>query len=158
RTVFNQFRDRTRTVVEPHRDTHSTTSKCFKGVVISPASSVRCQKHSVREVKTPAFDERQVRALFDSIDTSGVDGVRDQTLLMVLTYTAARVGAVARAVYARVVHTRRAPTARLACAQFISKPLCRIELRGAYSNASCLDLRRVRCSKNRKRGRPGRGS
>src|SRR3954466_8499443 len=41
----------------------------FHGVVINPASSVRGPKYSVREGKTPAFDDRQVRSLLDSIDT-----------------------------------------------------------------------------------------
>src|SRR3954454_5605301 len=68
----------------------------FHGVVINPASSVRGPKYSVREGKTPAFDDNQVRTLFDSIDTSHVVGMRDRTLLMILAYTAARAGAVAK--------------------------------------------------------------
>jgi integrase len=68
----------------------------FHGVAINPASSVRGQKYSAREGKTPAFDERQVRKLIDSVDTSDVVGIRDKTLLMILAYTAARAGAVAR--------------------------------------------------------------
>src|SRR4051812_48445476 len=68
----------------------------FHGVVINPASSVRGPKYSVREGKTPAFDDRQVRSLLDSIDTSHVVGMRDRTLLMILAYTAARAGAVAK--------------------------------------------------------------
>ena len=68
----------------------------FHGVVINPASSVRGPKYSVREGKTPAFDDRQVRSLLDSIDTSHVVGIRDKTLLMILAYTAARAGAVAK--------------------------------------------------------------
>src|SRR3954451_15897037 len=68
----------------------------FHGVVINPASSVRGPKYSVREGKTPAFDDNQVRALVDAIDTSHVVGLRDKTLLMILKYTAARAGAVAK--------------------------------------------------------------
>src|SRR4051812_15259460 len=68
----------------------------FHGVVINPASSVRGPKYSAREGKTPAFDDSQVRTLFDSIDTSHVVGIRDRTLLMILAYTAARAGAVAK--------------------------------------------------------------
>ena len=66
------------------------------GVVLNPAASVRGPRHSARVGKTPAFDERQVRTLLESIDTSHVVGVRDKTLLMVLAYTAARAGAVAK--------------------------------------------------------------
>src|SRR4051794_15136679 len=68
----------------------------FHGVVINPASSVRGPKYSAREGKTPAFDDSQVRTLFDSIETSHVVGIRDRTLLMILAYTAARAGAVAK--------------------------------------------------------------
>jgi integrase len=68
----------------------------FHGVGINPASSVRGPKYSVREGKTPAFDDRQVRSLLDSIDTTHVVGLRDKTLLMILAYTAARAGAVAK--------------------------------------------------------------
>jgi site-specific recombinase XerD len=68
----------------------------YHGVVLNPAASVRGPKYSARDGKTPAFDERQVRTLLESIDTSHVVGVRDKTLLMVLAYTAARAGAVAR--------------------------------------------------------------
>jgi integrase/recombinase XerD len=68
----------------------------YHGVVLNPASSVRGPKYSVREGRTPAFDDRQVRTLIDSVDTGDVIGVRDRTLLMILAYTAARAGAVAR--------------------------------------------------------------
>jgi site-specific recombinase XerD len=68
----------------------------FHGVLLNPALSVRGPKYSVREGKTPAFDERQVRNLIDSIATNDIVGIRDKTLLMVLAYTAARAGAVAK--------------------------------------------------------------
>src|SRR5262245_23803623 len=68
----------------------------YHGVVLNPASSVRGPRYSAREGKTPAFQDRQVRDLIDSIGTGDVVGIRDKTLLMVLAYTAARAGAVAR--------------------------------------------------------------
>jgi integrase/recombinase XerD len=68
----------------------------YHGVAINPASSVRGPKYSAREGKTSAFDDRQVRTLLNSIDTSHVVGIRDKSLLMILAYTAARAGAVAR--------------------------------------------------------------
>ncbi len=67
----------------------------YHGVGINPASSVRGPRYSAREGKTPAFDDRQVRTLLDSIDTSQIIGIRDKTLLMILAFTAARAGAVA---------------------------------------------------------------
>src|SRR3954470_17137310 len=68
----------------------------YHGVGINPASSVRGPKYSAREGKTPAFHDKQVRDLIDSVGTGGVIEVRDRTLLMILAYTAARAGAVAR--------------------------------------------------------------
>ena len=68
----------------------------YHGVGINPASSVRGPKHSAREGKTPAFDERQVRTLLDSVGNDDVVAARDKTLLMILAYTAARAGAVAK--------------------------------------------------------------
>lgn len=68
----------------------------YHGVGINPASSVRGPKYSAREGKTPAFDDRQVGHLLKSIDTTDVVGLRDKTLLMILAYTAARAGAVAK--------------------------------------------------------------
>jgi site-specific recombinase XerD len=66
------------------------------GVVLNPAASVRGPRHVAHEGKTPAFDDKQVRALFKSINTDSIVGLRDKTILMVLAYTAARAGAVAR--------------------------------------------------------------
>ena len=68
----------------------------YHGVVLNPASSVRGPKHVAHEGKTPAFDDKQVRALFKSINTDDILGLRDKTILMVLAYTAARAGAVAK--------------------------------------------------------------
>src|SRR4051812_40101839 len=66
------------------------------GVAPTPASSVRGPRYSAREGKTPAFDDPQVRTLLDSIRTDTPVGMRDKTLLMVLAFTAARAGAVAK--------------------------------------------------------------
>ncbi len=68
----------------------------YHGVLLNPASSVRGPKHVAHEGKTPAFDEKQVKRLFASIDTTSLIGLRDKTILMVLAYTAARAGAVAK--------------------------------------------------------------
>jgi integrase/recombinase XerD len=68
----------------------------YHGVVLNPATSVRGPKYSAREGKTPAFHDKQVRDLIESVKEGDVIGVRDKTLLMILAYTAARAGAVAR--------------------------------------------------------------
>src|SRR4051795_822828 len=56
----------------------------FHGVVINPASSVRGPRYSAREGKTPAFDDRQVCTLLDSVKNCDVVATRDKTLLMIL--------------------------------------------------------------------------
>src|SRR4051812_1411488 len=66
----------------------------YHGAAITPAASVRGPRYSTLEGKTPAFDDRQVRTLLDSIDNGDVIAIRDKTLLMILAYTAARAGAV----------------------------------------------------------------
>jgi site-specific recombinase XerD len=68
----------------------------YHGVGLNPAASVRGPKYVAHEGKTPAFANDQVKHLLQSIDTGNIVGLRDLTLLMVLTYTAARAGAVAR--------------------------------------------------------------
>jgi site-specific recombinase XerD len=56
----------------------------YHGVVLNPASSVRGPRYSAREGKTPAFHDKQVRDLIDSVGEGDVVGVRDKTLLMIL--------------------------------------------------------------------------
>jgi integrase/recombinase XerD len=65
-------------------------------VVINPAATVRTERYSVVEGKTPEIRGEQVRKLLASIDISTCVGLRDRAILAVLIYTAARVGAVAR--------------------------------------------------------------
>lgn len=65
-------------------------------VPLNPFQSVRGRKHDSSDGKTPGLSIQQARILLGSIDTSHVIGLRDRALLGVLTYTGARVGAVAR--------------------------------------------------------------
>src|SRR3954454_6214026 len=60
----------------------------------NPAHSVRGPKHVVKRGKTPVLVTEQARELLESINTSGVVGLRDRALIGVMTYTFARVGAV----------------------------------------------------------------
>ena len=64
-------------------------------IVINPAATVRGERYSVVEGKTPEIKADQARVLLQSIDTSTTVGLRDRAILAVLIYTAARVGAVA---------------------------------------------------------------
>jgi len=64
--------------------------------VLNPAASVRGQKLSMTEGKTPAIDPAQATALLKGIDVSTVMGLRDRAIIGTLIYTAARVGAVSK--------------------------------------------------------------
>lgn len=65
-------------------------------ILLNPASTVRGQRYSVLEGKTPEITTKQARKLLQSIDTSDIVGLRDKCIIAVLIYTAARVGAVAK--------------------------------------------------------------
>ncbi len=74
-------------------------------IPINPAATVRAERYAVVEGKTPQIQPRQAEALLKSIQTTcqvgsetrpHLVGLRDQAILAVLVYTAARVGAVAR--------------------------------------------------------------
>jgi len=72
--------------------------------VINPAATVKAERYSVVEGKTPEIGPDQARALLRSIDVSHPVGLRDRAVLAVLIYTAARVGAVAKLTAKDLVH------------------------------------------------------
>lgn len=61
----------------------------------NPAASVRLARFSLTEGKTTEVTVDQVRAIQAGIDFTSASGVRDRAIIGVLTYTGARVGAVA---------------------------------------------------------------
>jgi site-specific recombinase XerD len=63
-------------------------------VAVNPATSVRGPKHIVHKGTTPVLTPDQTRALFESIDTSTLIGLRDRALIAVMAYAFARIGAV----------------------------------------------------------------
>jgi site-specific recombinase XerD len=65
-------------------------------VVLNPALSVRGERFSVLEGRTPEIPIPEARKLLASIDTSHVVGLRDRAILAVLVYTTSRAGAVAK--------------------------------------------------------------
>lgn len=65
-------------------------------IVLNPAASVRAERYHVLEGKTPEITAKQARKLLQSIDTSDIIGLRDKSIIAILIYTAARVGAVAK--------------------------------------------------------------
>ena len=62
-------------------------------VPVNPAASVRGPAHIVKSGKTPVLDPSEARALFDSIDTSTLAGLRDRALIALMAYSFARIGA-----------------------------------------------------------------
>ncbi|WP_339888899.1 tyrosine-type recombinase/integrase [Rhodopirellula europaea] len=64
--------------------------------ILNPAASVRGDRLSVVEGKTPEISVKQARKLLHSIDTENVVGLRDKAIIAILIYTAARVGAVTK--------------------------------------------------------------
>jgi len=63
-------------------------------VPLNPALSVRGERYSVIEGKTPEITVSQVRKLIKVCDENSLIGLRDKTIISTLIYTAARVGAV----------------------------------------------------------------
>jgi integrase len=68
-------------------------------IVLNPALSVRGERYSVMEGKTPEIPIPDARKLLASMDTSHVIGLRDRAILAVLVYTGSRAGAVAKLKY-----------------------------------------------------------
>jgi len=64
-------------------------------VMLNPAHSVRGERYSVVEGKTPEITVEQARTLLKSIDVGNIVGLRDRAVIAILIYTAVRVGAVA---------------------------------------------------------------
>lgn len=65
-------------------------------IVLNPALSVRGERYSAIEGKTPEIPIEQARKLLASIDTTHIVGLRDRAILAVLIYTGSRRGAVAK--------------------------------------------------------------
>ncbi len=63
---------------------------------LNPALSVRGERYNVTEGKTPEISARDVAKLLKSCDEAALIGLRDKTIMAILAYTAARVGAVAK--------------------------------------------------------------
>jgi site-specific recombinase XerD len=62
-------------------------------VATNPASVVRGPKHVVKRGKTPVLVPEEAHALFESIPTDSLVGLRDRALLAVLIYSFARISA-----------------------------------------------------------------
>ena len=65
-------------------------------IVFNPALSVRGERYTAIEGKTPEISIDQPRMLLASLDTAHVVGLRDRAILAVLVYTTSRAGAVAK--------------------------------------------------------------
>jgi site-specific recombinase XerD len=87
----------------PTKKQHLAALRCFfdrlvlrHAVPLNPAASVRGERYSLAEGKTPEISVEQERALLGSIRADDIAGRRDRAIVAVLIYTAARIGAVAR--------------------------------------------------------------
>ena len=65
-------------------------------MVLNPAHSVRMERFSVTEGKTPAITTEQARRLLKSIECRTAADFRDKAVIATLIFTAARAGAVAK--------------------------------------------------------------
>ena len=65
-------------------------------VLLNPASSVKTERFSVSEGRTPEISVEQSRRLLAAIRLESVADYRDRALIATLIYTAARAGAVAK--------------------------------------------------------------
>lgn len=65
-------------------------------IVLNPAASVRTERYSALEGRTPEITVEQARKLLESIRPTTLVDLRDRALIATLIYTAARAGAVAR--------------------------------------------------------------
>jgi integrase/recombinase XerD len=108
--VGNYFQDMA--VAVPTKKLHLAALRKFfdrmvnrHAIYINPAATVRAERHSMVEGKTPMIELKQAESLINSIRftdpidlENGLDliGLRDRAVLAVLAYTAARVGAVAK--------------------------------------------------------------
>ncbi|MDP1798008.1 MAG: tyrosine-type recombinase/integrase [Planctomycetaceae bacterium] len=87
----------------PTRKLHLAALRAFFDLLVTrhvlvqnPAHSVRGERYSVVEGKTPEISKEQARALLASIEPLRPVDVRDQALIQTLIYTTARAGAVSR--------------------------------------------------------------
>ena len=65
-------------------------------VILNPALSVRTERFSALEGKTPEITVEQARTLLSSITLNTAVDFRDRAVISLLIYTAARVGAIAK--------------------------------------------------------------
>lgn len=61
---------------------------------VNPAHAVRGPRYVVTKGRTPVLDQAEARMLLATIDTGSLVGLRDRTLIGVMIYTFARIGAV----------------------------------------------------------------
>ena len=62
-------------------------------IPVNPAASVRGPKHIVKKGKTPVLSPKEARRLLDGIDVNTQAGLRDRSLIGLMVYSFARIGA-----------------------------------------------------------------
>ncbi len=87
----------------PSKKLHMSAIRGFFDVLVlrhicmlNPALSVRTERYSVSEGKTPEITPQQARQLLESVDTVTPSGIRDKAIIATLIFTAVRAGAIAK--------------------------------------------------------------
>jgi integrase len=98
----------------PSKNQHLSAIRCFfdrlvlrHAVLLNPTSSVRGERYSLSEGKTPEITVRQERKLLKSIRGRNIAALRDRAIAATLIYTAARIGAVAALTVGSFIHDGR---------------------------------------------------
>jgi integrase/recombinase XerD len=99
--LVGEYFDQLRGISLPSKKLHLAAIRAFFDVLVqrhvlllNPAHSVRTERYSVTEGRTPAITVGQAKTLLDSIKLNSVLDFRDRAMIAVLIYTAARAGAV----------------------------------------------------------------
>ena len=100
--MVGRYFDRLRLSI-PSKKLHMSAVRGFFDVLVlrhicmlNPALSVRTERYSVSEGKTPEITPQQARQLLESIDTASPSGIRDKAIIATLIFTAVRAGAITK--------------------------------------------------------------
>jgi integrase/recombinase XerD len=101
--MIGDYLDQLKNLAVPSKKVHLAGIRTFFDVlvqrhviVLNPAHSVRTERYSVMEGRTPEISVGEAKTLLASIKLESVIDHRDRALIAVLIYTAARAGAVAK--------------------------------------------------------------
>jgi site-specific recombinase XerD len=101
--MIGEYLDQQKQLAVPSKKVHLAAIRTFFDVlvqrhviVLNPAHSVRTERYSVTEGRTPEISVEDAKTLLASIELRSMVDYRDRAVIGVLIYTAARAGAVAK--------------------------------------------------------------